>query len=149
MEKDIWDEKNFGEKSEMSSMTMDWGLPGDYILGTFVRARHGVETQFGSNSIYEIFAQKGSFHKMTKKVAAKDATTIHEGETWSIWGRGDIFCGQMNTLRPGQVVKLTFTEEKEGKLGPWKEVKIHAPRNNDGSPVMNEKWLEANMGQEY
>lgn len=138
----IFDDNNFGESSEMSSLTIDWGRVGDYILGTFVRARHGVETQFGVNSIYEIFAEKGQFHKITKKVAADEPTIINKGETWAVWGRGDIFNGQMNSLRPGQVIKLIFAEEREGKLGTWKLVKIYAPKTNDGKPVMNQEWLD-------
>jgi hypothetical protein len=59
-----------------------------------------------------------------------------------VWGRGDIFCGIMNGVRPGQVVKLTFTEEKEGKNGPWKEIKIYLPKTNEGKPMMNQEWLD-------
>jgi hypothetical protein len=145
-EKDPFDDKNFGASAEMQSQEIDWGMPGDYIAGTFVKARHGVETQFGSNSIYEIYAEKGSFHRLEGKgraaKPAKDATVIQKGEVWSIWGRGDIFCGQMNSLRPGQVVKLQFTEEKDGKNGPWKDVKIFAPKTNEGKPMMNQEWLD-------
>ncbi len=144
MTEDIFDEGNFGASAEMKAMQVDWGTPGDFILGTFVQARHNVETQFGENSIYELYAERGSFHKLTKKVAADIPTIINRGETWSVWGRNDIFNGQMNSLRPGQVVKISFTEQKEGKSGDWKDVKIYAPRNSDGSPVMNEEWLAAN-----
>jgi len=143
---DVFDEKNYGEESEVSSQTMDWGKLGDYILGTFVKARHGVETQFGQNSIYEICAEKGSFHKLIGKgrlaMPAESPTTINKGEVWNVWGRGDIFCGVMNGMRPGQVLKLTFTEEKEGKNGMWKEVKINAPKTNEGKPMMNQAWLD-------
>src|SRR3990167_5101275 len=128
---ELFDDKNFGADSEMSSLTVDWGMPGDYILGTFVRARHGVETQYGPNSIYEILAERGEFHKLTKKKPAENATVINKGETWSIWGRNDIFNGQMNSLRPGQVVKILYVEDKEGKNGPWKDVKIYAPKTNE------------------
>lgn len=139
---DVFDDSNFGQESEMSSLTVDWGLPGDYILGTFVRARHGVETQFGANSIYEILAEKGQFHKLTKKKAADNATIINKGETWAVWGRNDIFCGQMNSLRPGQVVKIAFTDVTETKMGEAKIVKIFAPKTNEGKPTMNQEWLD-------
>ena len=143
-EKDIFDESNFGADSEMSSQTVDWGKVGDTFTGTFVKARHNVETQFGENSIYDFFAEKGSFHKVTNKIAAEKPTTINKGETWAVWGRNDLFNGQMNSLRPGQVVKLTFTEEQKSRKGnPAKIVKIYAPKNNDGTPVMNKEWIEA------
>ena len=146
-EKDIFDDSNFDSDAEMQSQEIDWGMPGDYIAGTFVKARHNVDTQFGKNSIYEIFADRGSFHRLEGKgrnaKPEKDATAIAKGEVWSVWGRGDIFCGQMNSLRPGQVLKLQFTEEKEGKNGPWKEIKIFAPKTNEGKPTMNQEWIDA------
>ena len=145
-DKNIFDEDNFGEGSELSALTVDWGKEGDYILGTFVRARHGVETQFGTNSIYEIVAEKGSFHKLTKKVAAENPTTINKGDTWAVWGRNEIFNGQMNSLRPGQVVKLTFAESTATKMGDAKIVKINAPKDNEGKPVMNQTWLDEHVG---
>ena len=142
----VFDDSNFGEESEMSSQEIDWGKPGDFILGTFVKARHNVGTQFGDNSIYEIFAERGSFHKLTGKgraaQPAANPTVISKGQVFNVWGRGDIFCGQMNSLRPGQVIKLTFTEEHEGKNGTWKEVKIFAPKTNEGKPQMNQEWLD-------
>lgn len=143
MSEELFNEENFGESTEMSSQTMDWGTIGDFILGTFVKARHGIETQFGENSIYEFLAEKGSFHKIVNKVAETEATTINKGETWNVWGRGDIFCGQANSLKPGQVVKLIFAEEKETSMGTAKIVKIRAPKDNEGKVVMNQEWLDA------
>lgn len=143
MPNDIFDDSNFNEESEMSAQTIDWGQVGDFLLGTFVKARHGVITQFGANSIYEFVAAKGQFHKLTKKIPAKEPTIINKGETWTVWGRGDIFNGQMNSLRPGQVVKLSFTEEKETNMGTAKIVKIFAPKTNEGKPLMNQEWLDS------
>ena len=143
-EKDIFDDSNFGAESEMSASTVDWGKVGDFMVGTFMKARHNVETQYGENSIYDFYAEKGSFHKITNKIPAATPTTINKGETWAVWGRNDLFNGQMNSLRPGQVVKLTFTEEQKSRKGnPAKIVKIYAPKNNDGTPVMNKEWIEA------
>ena len=131
----------------MSSLTVDWGKVGDYVQGTFVRARHNIKTQFGENSIYELEADKGSFHKLTKKVPADVPTAINKGEIWSIWGRNDLFDGQMNSLRPGQVVKIVFAEEKSSTMGnDAKIIKIYAPKNNDGTPIMNQEFLERTGG---
>ena len=138
-----FDEKNFGESSEMSSQTVDWGQVGDFILGTFVKARHGVQTQYGENSIYEFVVERGSFHKLTKKKPAAEATAMLKGEIWNVWGRNDIFNGMLNSLRPGQIVKLVYSEEKETKMGMSKIVKIIAPKTNEGKPTMNEEWLKA------
>ena len=56
---------------------------------------------------------KGSFHKIVNKVAASEPTVVNKGDTFSVWGRNDMFNGQMNSLKPGQVVKLTYTEERQ------------------------------------
>ena len=145
-EANAFDDKNFGADAEMSSMTIDWGKPADFILGTFVKARHNIATQFGPNSIYSIFAEKGSFHKLEGKgrlaKPVEDATEIEKGQSWEVWGRGDIFCGQMNSLRPGQIIKIVYVEDKDGKNGPWKDVKIYAPKNNEGKAMMNQEWLD-------
>ena len=48
----IFDEGNFGDEAELKAQTVEWGVIGDYILCTFVKARHAVETQYSPNSIY-------------------------------------------------------------------------------------------------
>ena len=146
MPENIFDDSNFGENAELKAQTVEWGVIGDFILGTFIKARHAVETQYGPNSIYEILAEKGSFHKLVKKVPVDQATTINKGETWSVWGRNEIFNGILNGIRPGQVVKLTFAEEMDTKMGQAKIVKVHAPRNTDGSVVLNQTWLDEHAG---
>ena len=123
-------------------MTLDWGLVGDYILGTFIKARHNIETQFGVNSIYEIIAEKGQYHVLTKKKAAETPTEVIKGQTYSVWGRNDIFNGMMNSMKPGQVVKLQFMETRDTKMGESKVIKVFAPKNNEGKPQMNQDWLD-------
>ena len=143
-EKDIFDDSNFGAETEVSGNTVDWGKVGDLMVGTFVKARHNVDTQFGENSIYEFSCEKGSFHKVVNKVAAETPTVINKGESWSVWGRNDMFNGQMNSLKPGQIVRLAYIEERESQNGnPAKIIKIYAPKGNDGFVVMNKEWLEA------
>lgn len=140
---DLFDDKNFGDETEAKSQTVDWGTVGDYIAGTFIRARHSVETQFGPNSIYEFLAERGQFHKLTKKKPAADPTILNKGEMWNVWGRNEIFNGTMNNLKPGQVVKITYAEDKPTQMGEAKIVKIFTPKNNDGSPIMNDAWVES------
>jgi len=145
-ETSAFDDKNFGADSEMSAMTVDWGKPADFFLGTFIKARHNVDTQYGPNSIYQFFSERGSFHKLEGKgrlaKPAETPTIIDKGQTWEIWGRGDIFCGQANSLRPGQIVKILYVEDVDSKNGPRKDVKIFAPKNNEGKPLMNQEWLD-------
>ena len=141
-ETSVFDDKNFGEDSEVKALNLDWGRVGDFILGTFVKARHNIETQFGSNSIYEILAEKGQYHQLTKKKPADTPTEVVKGQVYSIWGRGDMFCGIMNSMVPGQIVKLMFTESRETKMGDAKIIKVFAPKNNEGKPQMNQEWLD-------
>ena len=142
----IFGDEGFSEETELTAQTVDWGKINDQITGTFIKARHGVETQFGQNSIYEILSEKGEFHKLTKKVPAEKPTIIHKDEVWSVWGRNEIFNSQLNSLKPGQVVKLIYTEDVDTKMGTMKMIKIRAPRNNDGTVVMNQTWLDQNVG---
>ena len=139
----VFDEKNYGAESAMSSLTVDWGKIGDYILGTFVRVRHNVKTKHGENSIYEIFAERGQFNRLDNKVLTGEVVNIGKDEIWGVWGRkNDIFNGQMNSLRPGQVVKLIYAEDKKTDIGTAKIVKIYAPKDNEGKVMMNQEWLD-------
>jgi len=139
----IFDDANFGAESEVKSQVVDWGKAEDFFVGTFVKAQHNIETEYGKNSMYQFIIEKGSFHKLTKKVPAATPTALNKGELWGVWGRNDLFNGQMNSLRPGQVVKLTFAETRETSAGEAKIIKIFAPKNNDGSVVLNQEWLDS------
>ena len=81
---DVFDEENFGEETELAPQSVDWGVPGDYILGTFIKARHGVKTKYKPNSIYEFFAENGSFHKLIGEgrnaKPVEESTKINKGE---------------------------------------------------------------------
>jgi hypothetical protein len=49
----------------------------------------------------------------------------------------------MNSLRPGQIVKIIYAEDKPSTMGnDAKIIKIYAPKTNEGKPQMNEQWLE-------
>ena len=145
---DVFNDKNFGADSEMSSMTIDWGKPGDFIAGTFIKARHGIKTKHGTNSIYELLAEKGSYHTLIGEgrlaKPSEKPDIIAKGEVCSIWGRSELFNGQMNSLRPGQVVKIVFDSEPVGANGPWKKLSVFAPKDSSGAPLMNKEWVEAN-----
>lgn len=147
MSKDIFDDKNFDASSEASSFVIDWGKPGDFIAGTFIKSRHGIETKHGINSIYEILAEKGSYHELegegrnAKPVEA--VTQINKGDIWGVWGRGEIFNSQMNRLIPGQVVKLLYAEDGQSQKGEFKLIKVYTPKTNEGKALMNQEWLES------
>jgi len=120
----------FDDKNKMKAFIVDWGKAGDYLEGTFVSAKHNIETQYGLNTLYEFRVREGECHLLTKKVAAEEVTVMIAGDIWGIWGRNDIFNGLMNRLRPGQKVQIEFIEERESRLGnDQKMIEIY----NDGT----------------
>jgi hypothetical protein len=136
-----FDEGNFNDKSEAKSSVLEWGKIGDFLVGTFVKARHDIETKYGPNSMYELVAERGQYHRLFDKVPDATATVINKGEVFNVWGRNDIFNGIMNGLRPGQIVKLTFTEEKKTANGVGKIIKVYTPKDNEGKFLMDDAWL--------
>jgi len=102
----------FDEKNEVQPQSINWGKVGDFISGIKIGQRGGVKTKFGANSIYSIQATDGLFH-------TKDGqeVKINAGEVWDVWGRGDIFDGQMNRMQLGQKFGLKFVESRESSMG--------------------------------
>lgn len=129
----------FDEKNEMKPQSVDWQKVGDNIVGTLIDVRNNLKTAFGLNTLYEIRAKSGFFH-------VKDSNTkveIKEGDIWGVWGRGDIFNGQMRRIKIGQKVGLKFTETQPSSMGnPAKIIKVF----NDGT--MDDDWLAQQAQQE-
>lgn len=142
-----FNDENFGASSEASSFVIDWGKIGDFIVGTFIKSRHGIETKHGVNSIYEILAERGSFHELEGEgrdaVPVDTPTQISKGDIYGVWGRGEIFNSQMNRLIPGQVIKLLYAEDGKAPKGKFKLIKVYTPKSNEGKPLMNTEWLES------
>lgn len=102
----------FSEKNEVQPQSINWGKVGDNVFGIKVSQRDGVKTKFGDNCIFGIMADGGFFHdKSGVKVEIK------KGEIWDVWGRGDIFDGQMKRLQMGQKFGLKFVESKPSTMG--------------------------------
>ena len=103
------------------------------------------------NHVYELKADYGSFHKIdeTKKVIP-EAVEVNENEIWSIGGTA-VIDRQMKNIRVGQKIGLKFIEEKPAKtkgFAPAKIIKVYAPKNEDGTPQMDQEWLEARRDPE-
>lgn len=148
MSEEIFGEDNFGESSEMTAQTIDWGKVGDSVVGTFIKSNRGVKTKFGDNTVYDILVERGEFHKINKDKSVQSTPTIlKKGDIWSTWGRNDIFDGQMNSLKPGQIIKIVFESSKPSTLGnDAKIVKIFAPKDNEGNPKMNAAYVQSVSG---
>lgn len=122
----------FDDKNEARPSVIDWGKVGDFVEGTFIGVRRGIETRFGLNDLYELIVKEGQYHDRE----TGEVVVLKDGDVCGVWGRNDIFDGTMNRLRPGQRVGLKFTESKPSSKGnDSKIVKIFM----DGT--MNEAWL--------
>src|SRR3990167_8514016 len=102
----------FDPKNEVQPQAINWGKVGDFVSGTKIGQRSGVKTKFGPNTIYRVKVESGFFHdKAGTKVDMK------AGDVWDIWGRNDIFDGQMNRMQIGQKFGLKFVESKPSTMG--------------------------------
>ncbi|MES2006882.1 MAG: hypothetical protein V4436_02105 [Patescibacteria group bacterium] len=142
-----WDNK----ENEVTSNWMKFNVPlEDKIHGTYIRKSQmksnlpGKEGQLVNN--YEIKADEASsFHALddTKKVIA-EPVQIKVGDIYSIGGTA-VIDRQMQNIKLGQVIGLKFIEEKASKtkgFAPAKIVKVYAPKDGEGNPIMDKEFLE-------
>jgi hypothetical protein len=144
--KDNWDDTS----NEVQSNWVKFYVPmEDKILGTLIAKRTMKSAIPGKENedvnVYELKADQGSFHNVdeTKKVIP-EAITINAGEVWSVGGKNSIDV-QMRNIKVGQKVGFKFLDEKASKtkgFAPAKNIKVYAPKNDDGTPQMDAEWLE-------
>ena len=120
-----------------------WGLVGDNIEGTLIgvseKESHLPGKEGEMQKIYEIKADKGSFHEIdSKKNPVAKATTIEAGEIYSIGGKDGIN-SQMKRIMIGQKVRLSFTEEKEPTTKGFNAFKLIKVMTNG---QMDQEWLD-------
>jgi len=151
-----WDDTT----NEVTSNWVKFHVPlEDKVFGTLLTKRTMKSSIPGKESedvsVYEIKADVGSFHNTDdKKVVIPEPITINAGEIWSIGGKNSIDV-QMRNIKVGQKIGFKFMDEKPSKtkgFAPSKNIKIYAPKEDDGSPKMDKQWLEeqeyANFGVE-
>jgi hypothetical protein len=138
MTKDIFDAEN-----EVKSSFIQWGKPGDYLQGTLTDKRE-VENQLADKkgemqTIYEILVEKGEYHIIKEDKSIDDkATTLKEGDVWSIGGKAAID-SQMRNVKIGQKLGMKYMEEVPSKTkgyNPTKVIKIFT------AGEMNQEWLD-------
>ena len=126
----------FDEKNEVKPQTIDWYKVGDQVFGTKVGQRANIKTKFGPNTLYEIKAEGGVYHTKDGEEVA-----IKKGEIYGVWGRGDIFDGQLNRMQIGQKFGLKFTESKPSSAGnDAKIIKVYT------TGEMDNEYLESLAG---
>lgn len=152
MAKQGWDDSS----NEVKSNWVKWNVPvEDKIFGTLI-AKRTVKSQLPGHEgedamVYDLKADEGSFHGLddSKKVIP-EPVTINAGEIWSIGGKNSIDV-QMRNIKLGQKVGLKFTDEQPSKtkgFNPAKNIKVFAPKADDGQPLMDEEWVAENTVEE-
>lgn len=123
----------FDDKNEMQPQSINWGKVGDNLVGTKIGQKSGVKTKFGLNMLYDVKVESGVFHtKEGKEIVLK------AGDVWGVWGRGDIFDGQLNRMQIGQKFGLKFVESKPSTMGnDAKIIKVYTTGEMDNA------WLES------
>jgi hypothetical protein len=143
---DNWD----NETNEVSSNWVKFYVPmEDKVFGTLIAKRTMKSIIPGKESedvnVYELKTDVGSFHNVDdKKVVIPEPVTINAGEIWSVGGKNSIDV-QMRNIKIGQKIGFKFLDEKPSKtkgFAPAKNIKVYAPKNDDGSVKMDTEWLE-------
>lgn len=123
----------------------------DKIMGTLISKRQMKSTIPGKEGelvwVYELKADSGSFHDIdVKKKVIEPAVIVKAGEIWSVGGKTGIDT-QMRNIKIGQKVGFKFMDEKPSKtkgFAPAKNIRVYAPKGDDGQAQMDAEWLEAN-----
>lgn len=145
--KDVFDEGN-----EVSSNWVKFNVPlEDKIAGTLIAKRQVKSTLPGKEGelawVYDLKADRGSYHELddSKKVI-ETPITIGEGDYYSVGGKPGID-RQMTNIKIGQKIGFKFIDVSPSKtkgFAPSKNIRVYAPKNDDGSYMMDEEWLNEN-----
>lgn len=152
---DSWDDSS----NEVQSNWVKFNVPmEDKIFGTFISKRQMKSSIPGKENelvwVYELQADSGSFHEIDdKKKVVEEPIIVNAGEVWSIGGKTGIDT-QMRNIKIGQKIGFKFIDEKPSKtkgFAPAKNIRVYAPKGEDGQPQMDLEWIEANRNpdQEY
>ena len=142
--KDMFDEGN-----AVASNWFKTNVPlEDKISGTLIAKKQVKSTLPGKEGelvwVYELKADMGSYHELDdKKKIIETPVTVAAGDFYSIGGK-PMIDRQMQNIKIGQKVGLKFIEEVPSKtkgFAPQKVVKVFAPKNDDGSYLMDEEFL--------
>lgn len=144
---DAWD----SEENEVQSNWVKFNVPlEDKIFGTLVAKRQIKSTMQGKEGelqwVYDIKGDSGSYHTLDdKKKIVEPAVVVEAGGYYTVAGKPQID-RQMQNIHRGQKVGFKFIDETPAKtkgFNPSKNVKVYAPKNDDGTPMMDVEFLNA------
>lgn len=140
-----WD----SEENEVASNWVKFNVPmEDKVFGTLIAKRQMKSSIPGKENetvnVYDLKTDMGSFHEADdKKQVIEPAIVVNAGEVWSIGGKSGIDA-QMRNIKIGQKIGFKFIDEKPSKtkgFAPAKQIRVYAPKNDDGTPQMDEEFL--------
>lgn len=150
---DSWDSSD----NEVQSNWVKFNVPlEDKIFGTLIAKRQVKSTLPGKEGemqmVYDLKADLGSFHELddTKHVI-ETPVVVQAGEFYALGGKPQID-RQMQNIKIGQKVGFKFIDETPSKtkgFAPSKNIKVFAPRNDDGSHVMDEEFLAEQRNENF
>lgn len=143
--KDNWDSVD----NEVKSNWVKFNVPlEDKVFGTLV-AKRTIKSAIPGHenddvNVYDLKTDMGSFHGVDdKKKIIEQPVIVNVNDVWSIGGKASIDA-QMRNISVGQKIGFKFIDEQASKtsgFAPAKNIKIYAPKNDDGTPQMDEEWL--------
>jgi hypothetical protein len=132
--------KQNSEWQDIPSNWVSWGKEGDNIEGTLIGISERESTLPGKEGeiqkVYEIKADRGSFHVLENKKVVEEPTIVEAGELYNVGGRMGLDV-QMKRIKLGQKVRIIFVEEKAPKTKGFNPLKIIKAQTNG---VMDEQW---------
>ena len=145
---------------ESRSKTFRFGQAGDFIKGTLVGvSRTTTPDKWGHLShIYKVKAEEGTFldskkNEKTGKYVQDAAPTIcTAGTEYSLFinDTKGVVIGAMKDVKNGQKFMIKFIESKPSSKGnDAKIIKVYPGVNKDGSPAMDETYVETDLDVAY
>jgi len=150
--KDVFDDSNV-----VSSAWVKFNVPlEDKIFGTLVAKRQMKSNLPGKEGemvwVYDLKAEQGSYHELddSKKII-ETPVTVNSGDYYSVGGKPGID-RQMTNIKVGQKIGFKFIDVSPSKtkgFAPSKNIRVYAPKNDDGSYMMDEEWLTENSSASF
>ena len=139
---------------EIKAKNFKFGAVGDFLVGTLVDVSKTTSPDKYNklSHIYKVKTKEGSFYDSTKNEKTgkfkidEQPTIVEAGEDYVFFVSNDkgTVISKMKDVIIGQKFKIQFTETKPTTKGnDAKIIKIFAGKNPDGSPLMDQEYLDS------
>lgn len=139
---------------ELKAKNFKFGQVGDYVKGTLTDVQKTVtKDAYGKLShVFSVLASEGTFLGSTKNEKTgkfkldEQPTVVNKGDEYTFFISNDkgIVISNMKDIKIGQKFMIKFTESKPTAKGnDVKIIKVFAGKNADGTPLMDQEWLDS------